>query len=438
MQRSQGVALFLSLYKNEHIMDKLSNLAESLMGSEIVRLSNEINQKIAEGKKIYNYTIGDFSSKEFPIPQALSNEIGNALREGHTNYPDGKGILALRESVAHFINRKEGINYSPSEIQIASGGRPLIYTMFQTIVNPRDKVIYATPSWNNNHYTNLNLGEHLVITTTPENHFMPTAEQIEPLLHDAVLLCLCTPQNPTGTTIAHEEMNKICELIVKENEQRKALGKRLLYVLFDQMYFTLTFGAVEHYNPISINEKMKEYTVLIDGISKAFAATGIRVGWACGPENIIKKMSAFLSHIGAWAPTPAQFATAKFLKMDTEVDQFLVDFKSKIEERLHYIAERMNKLKQLGYNVDCIDPQAAIYLTIKIDLKGKKFEDQLLSNQAEVTSFLLEKIGLAIVPFYCFGDDEASPWYRISIGTSNVSDLKEVFDKMETVFAQLQ
>ena len=123
----------------------LSQLAESLVGSEIVRIGNAINDQINTGAKIYNYTIGDFAPQVFPIPKELLEEIIKAYQNGATNYPPATGVPALRKAVSQFIERHEGIQYTENEIQIASGGRPLIYAYFKTIVDPGDKVIYAIP-----------------------------------------------------------------------------------------------------------------------------------------------------------------------------------------------------------------------------------------------------------------------------------------------------
>lgn len=257
-------------------MSKLSNLAESLVGSEIVKLGNEINNRIRNGERIYNYTIGDFNPAIFPIPEALQAQIIKAYHEGYTNYPPADGVLPLREAVGRFVQKYEGVSYANDEIQISSGGRPLIYSLFKTLVNPGDKVIYAVPSWNNNHYTTLNGGVACEIQTTAENNFMPTVEEIKPHLQDAVLLCLCTPQNPTGTTLSKETLEQICDLVLEENK-RRGEGRKL-YVLFDQMYFTLTYGDTKHFHPVALRPEMKEYTISVDGISKSFAATGVRVG----------------------------------------------------------------------------------------------------------------------------------------------------------------
>lgn len=418
-------------------MSRLSNLAESLVGSEIVKLGNEINNRIRNGEKIYNYTIGDFNPAIFPIPTVLKEQIIKAYNDGFTNYPPADGILSLREAVSGFINTYEGITYESDEIQISSGGRPLIYSLFKTVVNPGDKVIYAVPSWNNNHYTTLNGGIACEIQTTPENNFMPTVEEIAPHLPGAALLCLCTPQNPTGTTLSKETLEAICDLVLAENKRRGPDEKKL-YVLFDQMYFTLTYRGTQHYHPVALRPEMKEYTISVDGISKSFAATGVRVGWGFGPAKVIAKMKALMSHMGAWAPMAEQVATTAFLKDEAAVSTYLSELKSKLEQRLWRIYEGVEQLRGKGYPVEAIVPQAAIYLTIKFDLKGKTYEGKLLENQSDVTQFLLGAVGLALVPFNCFGADADSPWYRISVGTCQMEDLDVIFASLDKALSLLQ
>lgn len=410
-------------------MSQLSQLAETLIGSEIVRLGNEIAVRVSRGEKIYNYTIGDFDPQIFPIPQELEDYIIEAYRNKLTNYPPGDGMLVLRQAVATFIKEWEGISYENNEVLIAAGGRPLIYSLFRTIVDPGDKVVYAVPSWNNNHYTHMNGGEHCVIEVTPEHDFMPRAEDIAPHIEGAALLCLCTPQNPTGTTLVKSELEKICDLVLEENK-RRGDGKKL-YVMFDQMYFTLTYGETQHHNPVSLRPEMKQYTIFIDGISKAFAATGVRVGWSLGPAHVIAKMKALLSHIGAWSPMAEQVATAKYIVQKDLVSAYFSNFKKELEERLWAIYNGIIALKEKGYPVDAIAPQAAIYLTIKIDLAGKGAEGNSLSNQSEVTDYLLNEAKLAIVPFYAFGANKQSPWYRLSIGTCRKEEITEMLGMLE-------
>jgi len=417
---------------------KYSELSETLIGSEIVKLGNMIRQRKAAGETIYNFTIGDFDPLVFPIPKLLEEEIILAYRHHYTSYPLADGELDLRQSISTFLKHFEGLEYAPNEIQVASGGRPLIYSIFRALVNKGDKVIYAAPSWNNNHYTHFTEGEHVVIEATPENAFMPTAEQVAPHIAGAALLCLCTPQNPTGTTLPKAELEKICHLVLEENA-RRGEGEKKLYILFDQMYWTLCYGKTQHHNPIELVPAIREYTVFVDGISKAFAATGVRVGWSMGPEPLISKMRAILSHLGAWAPMPEQKATAKYLVKFDAIDAYLANFKLEIEFRLQAIYNGLMQLKATGHNVDAITPQAAIYLTIKMDLKGlKKPDGTELSLQADVTQYLLEAAGLAIVPFSSFGGSKESPWYRMSVGTCKKEDIQPMLQKLETALLALR
>ena len=415
-------------------MSELSSMAESLVGSEIVKLGNEINNRISKGERIFNYTIGDFDPDIFPIPERLEQEIISAYRQHRTNYPAGEGLKELRLAVSRFVSDRLGIDDSLDEILIASGGRPLIYTLFRTVVDPDDKVVYAVPSWNNNHYAHMNHGNHCVVEARAEHNFMPTAAEIEPHIAGAALICLCSPQNPTGTTFSKDELEKICDLILNENRRRRP-GEKKLYLLFDQMYWMLTYGETQHYNPVALRPEMKAFCIFVDGISKAFAATGVRVGWGMGPAPVIAKMKAFLSHIGAWAPMAEQTATALFLRDSEAIEGFMENFRKGLFERLQFLYQKFSALRDKGYPIDVITPEAAIYLTVKIDLCGRSFGGRRLDRQKDVTEFLLTEAKLAIVPFSCFGAAEDSPWYRISVGTCRYEELEEMFKSLEEALA---
>lgn len=415
----------------------LSQLAETLIGSEIIKLGGEIREKIKQGAKIYNFTIGDFDPAVFPIPQKLEDEIVDAYRKHFTNYPAAEGNLDLREAIADFLKAKEGLIYSPSEILVASGGRPLIYGLFRTIADKGDKIIYAVPSWNNNHYTHFVEGVHCEVEASVENHFMPTVDDIKPHLEGAVILALCSPQNPTGTTFKKETLEAICDMVLEENKKRGANQKKL-YVLYDQMYWQLTYGNIKHYDPVSLRSEMKAYTVYVDAVSKCFAATGVRVGWAMGPEPIMNKMKAILSHIGAWAPMAEQKAVAKFLGQQEAIDEYLQHFKTEVSFRLQKIYDGFMQLKKEGFPVDAVAPQAAIYLTIQVNATGRKTaKGTLLAEQKDVTGYLLDEAGLAVVPFYAFGASQDSSWYRLSVGTCKKEDIQAMLDALRAALQKL-
>jgi aspartate aminotransferase len=415
----------------------LSELAETLIGNEIVRMNGEIKEMMGKGERIFNFTIGDFDPSIFPIPAELEEEIIYSYRKHFTNYPLGEGDLELRKSVLAFIQDREGLTYGTDEVLIAAGGRPLIYTLFRAIVDKGDKVIYAVPSWNNNHYVHFTGGEHCVIEATAETNFMPTADMLEPHLEGATLLSLCSPLNPTGTVFSREQLEGICDMVVRENRKREA-GQKKLYVMFDQIYWMLTYGSTEHINPVSLRPELRPYTIFIDGISKCFAATGVRVGWALGPAIVINKMKAILSHVGAWSPLPEQKATAKYLLQKGSVDQFLKIFRQELSERLQKIYAGFMKLKQEGFSVDAISPQAAIYLSVQVDLVGKTTADgKLLEQQLDVTQYILKEAKLAIVPFPIFGASSNSAWYRLSVGNCKKEEINEMLGKLKDALKNL-
>ncbi len=418
-------------------MSNYSQLAETLIGSEIVKLGNMIGERLQAGETIYNYTIGDFDPAFFPIPSELKEAIAEAYKNDYTNYPPAEGIRALRESVSGFVQDWHQLEYGIDEILIASGGRPLIYAMFRALVDPGDKVIYAVPSWNNNHYTHMNGGEHCVIEASPENDFMPAPEDIRPHLGGASLLCLCSPQNPTGTTLSKEALESICDMVLAENARRGSDEKKL-YVMYDQMYALLTYGENRHYNPVSLRPGMKAYTVFIDGISKCFSATGVRVGWSLGPAPLIGKMKALLSHIGAWAPMAEQVATAQFLPQSAVVGKFMQHLKSELEERLLAFYHGITALRKKGYPVDAIAPRGALYLTMKIDVAGKAAGDKMLAQQSDVTDYLLDAARMAVVPFYAFGAGPSSPWYRLSVGTCDKAQIQQALNDLERALEGLK
>ena len=208
--------------------------------------------------------------------------------------------------------------------------------------------------------------------------------------------------------------------------------------MYDQIYWTLCFGDTVHHNPVSLRPEMKEYTVIIDGISKSFAATGVRVGWALGPAEVLTKMRSINSHVGAWAPMAEQKAVANYLPQSAVIDQYFIQFKAAINERLQRIFKGFIQLKNEGFNIDAIAPQAAIYLTVRIDVAGKTTGDgTLLKDQADVTAYILNEARLAVVPFYAFGASPDSSWYRLSVGTCKTEEIDEMLSMLKSSLQKL-
>ena len=416
----------------------VSALAQTLKGSEIIKIGGEINELKRRGEKIANLTIGDFDPAIFPIPTSLKHGIIDAYQANHTNYPPADGVTVLRENISLFLKERYHLNYELNQILVAGGSRPLIYATYLALVDPGDKVIYPTPSWNNNHYCHLSGANGIAVPTSAENNFMPTAEDLRPHLKGATLLALCSPLNPTGTMFTKSDLEEICDLVIEENKSR-ASGEKPLYVLYDQIYSLLTFGEHKHFEPVNLRPEIKDYVIFIDGISKCFAATGVRVGWAFGPQEIIGKMKSILGHVGAWAPKAEQIATSKFLTQTTDLNNYLQAFKDQLQRSLDTLYQGIMRLKAEGFMVDSIEPMGAIYLTVKVDYTGKTTaEGDLLQTSADVNFYLIKEAKVALVPFSAFGSGSEMNWFRASVGGCSLTDIETMVPRVKAALEKLR
>jgi aspartate aminotransferase len=266
---------------------------------------------------------------------------------------------------------------------------------------------------------------------------MPTADEIRPHLKGAALLALCSPLNPTGTMFSKKDLEEICDLVIAENKTRKA-GEKPLYLLYDQIYSQLTFGSHQHYNPVSLRPELNDVCIFIDGASKCFASTGVRVGWGFGPAHVINHMKAIVGHMGAWAPKAEQVAMAKFLRQDDAVKGYLGDLKGKIQSSLNTLYKGFQQLKAEGFKVDAIEPMGAIYLTIKVDYSGKTTPDgTVLKTATDINFYLIKEAKVAFVPFSAFGTGEDINWFRASVGACTLQDIEQMIPRIKEALSKL-
>ena len=416
----------------------VSVLAQNLHGSEIIKIAGEINELKRQGQNIANLTIGDFDSNIYPIPKQLKDGIVDAYNANQTNYPPADGMLNLRESVSDFLKSRYNLDYNANQILISGGSRPLIYSIYLAVVNPGERVVFPAPSWNNNHYCDLLNAEAVIIQTRAEHNFMPTADEIRPHLKGAALLSLCSPLNPTGTMFSKKDLEEICDVVIAENKTRAA-GEKPLYLLYDQIYSQLTFGQHEHVNPVSLRPELKDYVIFVDGASKCFASTGVRVGWGFGPTDIVTHMKAIVGHMGAWSPKAEQVAMAKFLKQENDVNSYLTSIKSNIRNSLNTLHEGFQQLKAEGFNVDSIEPMGAICLTVKVDYAGKTTTSgDVLKTSTDINFYLIKEAKVALVPFSAFGTDDDVNWFRASVDASTLEDIQSLIPRIKEALSKLK
>jgi aspartate aminotransferase len=413
----------------------LSALARGVVGSEILRIAGEIRALQARGRLICNLTIGDFDPRYFPIPAGLLEATCEALAGGQTNYPPAEGILPLREEVVKLYARDLGLHYPVESVVIAAGARPLLYGTYRTLVDPGDTAIYPVPTWNNNHYAHLSGARGIPVPVTAAANFFPTPDQLRPHVATARLLIVNSPLNPTGTVISREALTALTGMVVEENRRREKTGQRPLYFVYDQVYWTLTFGRAAHHTPVEVVPESAPYVIFLDAISKAFCATGMRVGWGVMPPAIRKRMSDILGHIGAWAPRAEQTGVAKFLAQTDAVEAFRVAVREKLDERLEALYDGVVAMKRDGFPVDAVEPQGAIYLSVKFDLFGRTVKDVRVKTNEDIRRLLLEEADLGVVPFQAFGLAGDTGWFRLSVGAVSMDDIAAAFPRLRTMLA---
>ncbi len=416
----------------------LNPMSGGLKGSKILAIAGSIKAMQAQGRPVCNLTIGDFAPAQFGIPASLRADIGVALAEGQTNYPPAVGTPELRQAVVDLYERELGLRYPINSVVVGSGARPPIYSTFALVVKPGDKVLFCAPSWNNHFYLHINSAEQVKVHCGPETNFLPTAAMLDGKLDGVTLICLNSPLNPTGTMFGEQQLGEICDLVLATNKRREANGERPVFVMYDQVYWMLTYGGARHVTPVGLRPEMAKYTFLVDAISKSFAATGLRVGWAVIPAPLEMPFKALIGHIGAWAPRPSQLATAKLLHDPGAISSYHSHMKQGLEDRLNALHTGLQRMKAAGLPTDSIAPQGAIYLTGRFDIAGKRWNGHLIETDEDVRRFLLDEAGFGVVPLSVFGPKDVVGWVRLSVGAVSLEDISEGMARIEKALHRLE
>jgi aspartate aminotransferase len=415
----------------------LSIAARGLHESGILQITRGVRAMLARGENVVNLTVGDFDPRYFPIPDKLASGIQDAVARGETNYPTPEGMLVLRQAISDYVARVAGVRYPLDAIVVCSGGRPVLYGAYRAIVNPGDKVMFSVPSWQNDAYSWLTGAESIVIEAKGESGFQPTAEMFAPHIHDVAMICICSPGNPTGTVMPEKQLGDILRAVVAENKKREASGRRPVFVLHDQMYGALVSEGQKHTYPAAVVPESARYVISADGVSKAYAGTGLRLGWMLIPPALGARVRDLLSHAGAWAPRPEQSAVAAFLADEEAIAEFRKEMDAKLAERLNAMRDGFEALKKEGFPVDSINPQGAIYFSAQFRLHGRSFDGRPLQTDEEIRKLLLERAGVAVVPFQAFGVQGETGWFRLSAGAVSMDEINEMFQRIRALLREI-
>jgi len=395
-----------------------------MSGSMILGIAAAVRQRMAAGQTVCNLTVGDFAPAHFPIPEGLRTRIQAALQAGETNYPPPDGLPALKAAICAWYARTQGLLWTPDCVVVASGARPPIYATWRLLVEPGDRTTSFTPGWNVGYYAHLTQADHRFVPTRAEDNFFPTVEMARAAIRESRLVILNSPQNPTGTVIDPAVLAGIANALVEENAGRE----RPCVLLFDQVYWPLTGHGATHHNPVALVPACAPYVVHVDALSKGFAGTGLRVGWAVMPPYLASRMAALIGHVGAWAPRAEQVAAAAFLQDVPAVEAYLTDFRAAVNARLDRFHDGIQALVAEGLPVNSIAPQGAIYLSFRVDLIGQPF-----ATNEEIRRWLLDEAGIAVVPFQAFDLMEESGWFRLSVGAVGLAEIDAALLRLQAL-----
>ena len=363
---------------------------------------------VSEMKDAISLGVGE---PDFDTPWHIRDEGIYALEKGKTFYTSNAGLKELREEICKYQKRHQNINYNPlSEVIVTVGGSEAIDIGLRAMINEGDEVIIPQPSYVSYEPCAILAGAKPVkIALKAENEFRLTPEELEAVITEKTkVLILPYPNNPTGAVMGREDLEKIADIIIKND----------IYVMSDEIYGALTYNG-EHVSIASL-EGMKERTILIDGFSKAFAMTGWRLGYACGPEHIIKQMTKIHQFAIMCAPTTSQYAAVEALKNGEDDVKAM---RQEYNQRRRYL---MNAFKEMG--LECFEPFGAFYVFPCIKEFG-------MTSEEFATKFLEEE-RVAAVPGSAFGDS-GEGFLRISYAYS-LENLKIAMERLKKFVEKLR
>lgn len=363
----------------------------------------------AEGKSVIGFGAGE---PDFNTPQHIIDAAKDALDKGYTKYTPSSGLPQLRKKIAEKFKEEQGLDYDPSQIIVSSGAKHSIFNAMFALVEEGDEVLIPAPYWlTYPEVVKVCGGKSVFIEGHKENHFKITPEDLKKVITPKTkMLIFNSPSNPTGAVYTEEEI--------------RALGKVAeeadIWVLADEIYSKLIYDGVRHFSMAQVSEKMKEKTVIVNGVSKTYAMTGWRIGWLAAPKDVAKAIDSFQSHATSNPTSIAQYATLAALNGSEEE---LERMRSIFNDRRKFMISRIREIEHL----DCIEPDGAFYIMLIVKgLYGKRYNGRKINGSMDVADMLLEK-GVAVVPGIAFGDDEC---VRLSYAISK-EDIAEGLARIE-------
>ena len=397
---------------------RLSARARAMSPSPTMAIDAKSKQMIAEGIDVVNFSVGE---PDFETPQNVKRAGIAAIEQGFTRYTAAAGTLELRKAICAKLQRDNGLEYRPEQIVVSNGGKQSLYNAFQVLLDPGDEVIIQAPYWvSYPEMVKLAGGVPVIVETDESTGFRMTAEMIrEKLTPRTRVINLNSPSNPTGAVYSRRELEEIAALAVEKD----------LVIVSDEMYEKLVYDGAEHISIASFGPEVKERTITVNGLSKAYAMTGWRMGYAASETVYAKAMAGLQSQSTSGPCSISQKAAVEALQGPQETVEAM---RQEFQRRRDYMLERLNKLP--GFSVKVV-PQGAFYLFPNVSgTYGMNIRGRQINSADDLAAVLLEEGRVALVPGPGFG---ARDYVRFSYATS-MERIEEGINRIEALLREAQ
>jgi len=394
----------------------ISTRARNLVPSATLAIGAKARQMQADGIDVIGFAQGE---PDFDTPNHIKEAAIQAAREGFTKYTATGGINELKDAVAAKLKRDNGLAYTRNQVLISCGGKHSLYNVFQALLDPGDEVIIPAPYWVSfPEQVKLCDAKPVIVHTSEAQGFRLNRQVLEPAVTARTkLVVLNSPSNPTGSALSRVELEGIAALAVE----------RGLVVVSDETYEALVYDGYQHVSIASLSDAMYARTIVVNSMSKAYAMTGWRLGYAAGPAEVIKAMDGLQ---GQMTSNPTSFAQRGAVVALTSSQEPTHRMREEFAKRRRYIVDRLNAMPKIR----CHNPEGAFYVFPNVSaLYGRRFGNKAITNSTEFTTFLLEAARIAVVPGVEFGNDNH---VRISYATS-MANIEKGMNRMAEAVATL-
>ena len=398
-------------------MKPISKIAASVSPSATLAVNALAKKLKAEGKDVISFGTGE---PDFPTPEPICDAGIRAIENGQTKYTPAAGTVSLRKAICARVKEDYDLDYDESQVVVASGAKHVVYLTLAVLVDPGDEVILPAPYWVSYlEMIRLFGGKPVVVTADEDQGFKITAQQLEDAITPKTkAILLNNPSNPTGAIYSEAELRAIADVCVRHD----------LYIIADEIYDKLVYDGAVFTSIPTLSEEVKQHTVLINGVSKTYAMTGWRVGYALAEKPIAKAMSSYVSHSTGAPATMAQCASEAALQLPQDQVSAMRDI---FESRRNYLVKRMNSLD----GVSCLTPGGAFYVMMNLtQLFGKKIDGEVITDADAFARIFLEKSMVAVVSCTAFGAPDFVRWSY----ANSMENIEKAMDRLEVFLAKVK